>query len=131
MEKFMDTCGQFFGEFNEMNVKNNFSLIYELLDEVLDYGYPQTTDPDALKILSEDSKDKKGAGAMDAGKISSQVTGQIGWRRQDISYVLVVVWAAPFSYTHVLHALASCCEPRPDCCESRPDVFICLFPHSP
>ena len=57
----------------------------QLLDEVLDYGYPQTTDPDALKILSEDSKSEKGKGAMDAGKISSQVTGQIGWRRQDIS----------------------------------------------
>lgn len=34
MEKFMDTCSQFFGDFTEINVKNNFALIYELLDEV-------------------------------------------------------------------------------------------------
>lgn len=53
--------------------------------QVLDFGYPQTTDPDALKILSDDSKDSKGKGNMDVNKISSQVTGQIGWRRQDIS----------------------------------------------
>ena len=28
------------GDFNETHVRSNFSLIYELLDEVMDYGYP-------------------------------------------------------------------------------------------
>ena len=28
------------GEVNESAVRQNFSLIYELLDEVMDYGYP-------------------------------------------------------------------------------------------
>mmetsp|Transcript_14890 Transcript_14890/g.38152 ORF Transcript_14890/g.38152 Transcript_14890/m.38152 type:complete len:448 (+) Transcript_14890:66-1409(+) len=92
MEKFMSTCGNFFGEFTEINVKNNFALIYELLDEVLDFGYPQTTDADALKILSEDSRAGKGDAAMDAKSISSQVTGQIGWRRQDIKYRTNELW---------------------------------------
>lgn len=93
MEKFMETCTKFFGEFNEINVKNNFSLIYDLLDEVLDFGYPQTTDPDALKILSEDSRGSASAsGALDVNKISSQVTGQIGWRRQDIVYRKNELW---------------------------------------
>lgn len=59
---------------------------------MLDFGYPQTTDPDALKVLSEDSRDSKGKGGLDVNKISSQVTGQIGWRRQDISYVAVPVY---------------------------------------
>lgn len=31
----------FGGEFSEQSIKNNFVLIYELLDETLDYGYPQ------------------------------------------------------------------------------------------
>ena len=31
----------FGGEFNEQSIKNNFVLIYELLDETLDFGYPQ------------------------------------------------------------------------------------------
>lgn len=30
----------FEGELNEAAVRQNFSLIYELLDEVMDYGYP-------------------------------------------------------------------------------------------
>ena len=34
---------------NEETVKNHFIVIYELLDEVLDYGYPQQVDVNALK----------------------------------------------------------------------------------
>jgi len=34
-------CKAYFGgEINENSVRQNFSLIYELLDEVMDYGYP-------------------------------------------------------------------------------------------
>ena len=31
----------FGGEFSEQSIKNNFVLIYELLDEIMDFGYPQ------------------------------------------------------------------------------------------
>ena len=31
----------YFGKISEENVKNNFVLIYELLDEIVDFGYPQ------------------------------------------------------------------------------------------
>jgi AP-2 complex subunit mu-1 len=38
---FICVCKAYFkGEFNESQIRNNFSLIYELLDEVMDYGYP-------------------------------------------------------------------------------------------
>ena len=40
----------FNGEFNEKKVRANVSLIYELLDEVMDHGYPQILDPDLLKM---------------------------------------------------------------------------------
>ena len=39
------------GAFSEEVVKGNFVLVYELLDELLDYGYPQLTDPAVLKQL--------------------------------------------------------------------------------
>ena len=41
----------YFGKITEDNIKNNFVLIYELLDEVLDYGYPQNTDSGILKTF--------------------------------------------------------------------------------
>ena len=47
---FVFLCKAYFdGEFNEATVRKNFALIYELLDEVMDYGYPQILDPELLK----------------------------------------------------------------------------------
>eukprot|EP00040_Diaphanoeca_grandis_P039288 m.258667 g.258667 ORF g.258667 m.258667 type:complete len:435 (+) comp36862_c0_seq1:213-1517(+) len=87
LNKFMALCCAYptFSKFDEMNVKDNFVLIYELLDEILDNGYPQSTDPDALKIITEDAA-KKGASLDSIKQIASQVTGQIGWRREGIKY---------------------------------------------
>lgn len=39
----------FEGALNENSVKRNFVLIYELLDETMDFGFPQLTEPAALK----------------------------------------------------------------------------------
>ena len=39
----------YFNKFDEQAVKNNFTLIYELLDEILDFGFPQNTETDTLK----------------------------------------------------------------------------------
>ncbi|XP_072704743.1 AP-4 complex subunit mu-1 isoform X2 [Ciconia boyciana] len=39
----------FCGPLSEKNVSLNFALIYELLDEMLDYGYVQTTAPEVLR----------------------------------------------------------------------------------
>jgi len=37
-------CKSYFGgEFSEQSIKNNFVLIYELLDEIMDFGYPQAS----------------------------------------------------------------------------------------
>ena len=33
----------YFNKFNENVLKSNFVIIYELLDEVCDHGYPQIT----------------------------------------------------------------------------------------
>ena len=33
----------FGGEFSELSIRNNFVLIYELMDEILDFGIPQAT----------------------------------------------------------------------------------------
>ena len=50
-------CKSYFNnEFNEETVKKNFSLIYELLDEVMDYGYPQILDADVLKLYITQGK---------------------------------------------------------------------------
>ena len=39
----------YFKELEEESIKDNFVIIYELLDEIMDFGYPQTTDHDVLQ----------------------------------------------------------------------------------
>jgi len=44
-----DLCKDYCGVLNEESIKCNFALIYELLDEVLDFGYVQVTSTEKLK----------------------------------------------------------------------------------
>lgn len=85
LKKMVDVMQNYFGKINEENVKNNFVLIYELLDEILDFGYPQSTDTGILKPfitqLGVKSQTKE-----EQFQVTSQVTGQIGWRREGIQY---------------------------------------------
>ncbi|KAL3699168.1 hypothetical protein R1sor_017190 [Riccia sorocarpa] len=39
----------YLGILNEDSLRKNFVLVYELLDEMIDFGYPQTTSTEALK----------------------------------------------------------------------------------
>ena len=41
---------EYFKELEEESIRDNFVIIYELLDEMIDFGYPQTTES---KILQE------------------------------------------------------------------------------
>uniref|UniRef100_A0AAQ4RIU2 MHD domain-containing protein n=1 Tax=Gasterosteus aculeatus aculeatus TaxID=481459 RepID=A0AAQ4RIU2_GASAC len=49
--KMCDVMTAYFGKISEENIKNNFVLIYELLDEILDFGYPQNSETGALKTF--------------------------------------------------------------------------------
>lgn len=78
------------GDFNEDIVKGNFVLIYELLDDVLDHGYPQLTDPSVMKsfifqkgFVTEATRKKRDVEAQSA---TLQVTGAVGWRKDSIRY---------------------------------------------
>jgi len=81
----VDIFQNYFGKISEDNVKNNFVLIYELLDEIVDFGYPQNTDPGILKTFIT-QQGVKSATKEEQTAITSQVTGQIGWRKEGIKY---------------------------------------------
>lgn len=85
--KLVDLGTSYFGKFNEESVKNNFTLIYELLDEIIDFGYPQNTDTDTLKqfITTEGVRSQK-LSEDESSKITMQATGAISWRRPGIKY---------------------------------------------
>uniref|UniRef100_A0A667HCZ9 AP-2 complex subunit mu n=9 Tax=Boreoeutheria TaxID=1437010 RepID=A0A667HCZ9_LYNCA len=83
--KMCDVMAAYFGKISEENIKNNFVLIYELLDEILDFGYPQNSETGALKTFIT-QQGIKSQTKEEQSQITSQVTGQIGWRREGIKY---------------------------------------------
>ncbi|KAF9309999.1 AP-1 complex subunit mu-1, partial [Linnemannia elongata] len=73
---------EYFKELEEESIRDNFVIIYELLDEMMDFGYPQTTES---KILQEYI-------TQDAYKLEVQVrppmavTNAVSWRSEGIRY---------------------------------------------
>jgi len=47
--KLIQVLRNYFHELEEESIKDNFVVIYELLDEMMDFGYPQATDAKILK----------------------------------------------------------------------------------
>jgi len=85
LNKTSEIMSSYFGKITEDNIKNNFVLIYELLDEINDFGYPQKTDAGVLKTFIT-QQGIKSQTREEQAQITSQVTGQIGWRREGIKY---------------------------------------------
>ncbi len=77
----------FKSDFDADSVKNNMTLIYELMDETMDYGFPQITSVDVLRTyINLGSVQTKQPDSSIAGQLTSQITGAIDWRRSGIRY---------------------------------------------
>lgn len=73
---------EYFKELEEESIRDNFVVIYELLDELLDFGYPQTTDS---KILQEYIT-QEGHKLEIQPRIPMAVTNAVSWRSEGIKY---------------------------------------------
>lgn len=82
LHKIVTVLTEYFKELEEESIRDNFVLIYELLDELMDFGYPQTTDG---KILQEYI-------TQESHKMEVQprppmaVTNAVSWRSEGIKY---------------------------------------------
>ncbi|KZS90031.1 clathrin adaptor mu subunit [Sistotremastrum niveocremeum HHB9708] len=84
--RFIAICKSYFGKIDEESVKGNFVLIYELIDEILDFGYPQNSEADTLKMYITTEEIKYASVAENSSKITVQATGNTSWRRNDVRY---------------------------------------------
>jgi AP-1 complex subunit mu len=73
---------EYFNELEEESIRDNFVIIYELLDEFMDFGYPQTTDS---KILQEYIT-QEGHHITHDTKLPPAVTNAVSWRAENIKY---------------------------------------------
>jgi len=47
--KLVHVLKNYFNAVEEESIRDNFIIVYELLDEMMDFGYPQATDAKVLK----------------------------------------------------------------------------------
>lgn len=82
LHKLTQVFAEYFKELEEESIRDNFVIVYELLDEMMDFGYPQTTE---TKILQEYI-------TQDAYKLEVQVrppmavTNAVSWRSEGVKY---------------------------------------------
>jgi AP-1 complex subunit mu len=72
---------EYFGSLEEESIRDNFVLVYELLDEVMDHGYPQIAE---VKVLKEYIT--QGANKLAVVKPPQAVTNIVSWRTEGIKY---------------------------------------------
>lgn len=72
----------YFGTLDEESIRDNFVLVYELLDEVCDFGLPQTTEQKILKeyITQEGNR----SSAENQPKPPMALTNAVSWRSEGI-----------------------------------------------
>jgi hypothetical protein len=77
------TLKDYFGNVEEESIKDNFVIMYELLDEMMDFGYPQLSEARLLKefITQEGHQLLKSQVT-----VPKAVTGVVSWRPDNITY---------------------------------------------
>lgn len=78
----VQTLTEYVKALEEESIRDNFVVIYELLDEMMDFGFPQITDH---KILQEYITQESHALDLQA-RASSVMTSAISWRPEGIYY---------------------------------------------
>ncbi|KAF8399751.1 hypothetical protein HHK36_015622 [Tetracentron sinense] len=82
LHRLVDVFKHYFEELEEESLRDNFVVVYELLDEMMDFGYPQYTE---AKILSEFIKTD--AYRMEVTQRPPMaVTNAVSWRSEGIRY---------------------------------------------
>lgn len=84
----------------EESIKDNFVILYELLDEMIDFGYPQMTEPKVLKeyiCVQEKHQMQKVAPP-------TSVTNVVSWRGEGISHKKNEIFLDVIEKLHLLVA---------------------------
>ncbi|KAM3586183.1 hypothetical protein VKS41_002711 [Umbelopsis sp. WA50703] len=92
IHRIIDILVDYLGDVSEASIRDNFVTVYQLLEEMMDYGYPLTTEPNALKqiILPPTIMNKvmnTVAAASGVGqKLPQSAMSSIPWRKAGVKY---------------------------------------------
>eukprot|EP00158_Paraphelidium_tribonemae_P003750 Partr_v1_DN26347_c1_g1_i1_m43463 putative Adaptor-related protein complex len=82
LHKLIEVFTEYFKELEEESIRDNFVIVYELLDEMMDFGCPQTTETKILQeyITQESHK------LETTVRPPMAVTNAVSWRSEGIKY---------------------------------------------
>ncbi|KAI5950702.1 apm1 [Candida theae] len=87
LSKLVEVLTQYFKSLEEESIRDNFVIIYELLDEMMDFGIPQTTDTKILKeYITQDYYSLIKTTPSHLVAPPNAVTNAVSWRKDGISY---------------------------------------------
>jgi AP-3 complex subunit mu len=92
LHRVVDTFEDYFNECNETIIKENYVVIYELLEEMLDNGFPLATESNILKELIKPPNILRSIANTVTGKTNFSDTLPVGslsaipWRRSGVKY---------------------------------------------
>ncbi|XP_013909951.1 PREDICTED: AP-1 complex subunit mu-2 [Thamnophis sirtalis] len=81
--KVVEVFSEYFKELEEESIRDNFVIVYELLDELMDFGFPQTTDS---KILQEYITQQGNKLETAKSQVPATVTNAVSWRSEGLKY---------------------------------------------
>lgn len=83
----------YFKELEEESIKDNFVVIYELFDEMMDFGYPQTTDSKILRQYITQESHRLDLSTFIINTLNPKeqlppdaLTNAVSWRSEGIKY---------------------------------------------
>ena len=81
LHRLIQVLVEYFKELEEESIRDNFVIIYELMDEMMDFGYPQTTESKILQEYITQQSHK-----LEIVSIPIAVTNAVSWRTEGIRY---------------------------------------------
>ncbi|KAG8081596.1 hypothetical protein GUJ93_ZPchr0285g7158 [Zizania palustris] len=109
LSRVADVLIDYLGDLNEDIIKDNFVLVYQILDEMMDNGFPLTTEPNILKemitppnIVSKMLNVMTGKSSNLGNKVPDATASYVPWR------TTVVKDASNEVYVNILEELDAC-----------------------
>lgn len=82
LNKLTTVFKDYFGELEEESIRDNFVVVYELLDETMDFGYPQTCESKILReVVTQESNRLEFAPRPPVA-----LTNAVSWRTEGIKH---------------------------------------------
>eukprot|EP00608_Synchroma_pusillum_P002047 CAMPEP_0198436644 /NCGR_PEP_ID=MMETSP1452-20131203/43458_1 /TAXON_ID=1181717 /ORGANISM="Synchroma pusillum, Strain CCMP3072" /LENGTH=403 /DNA_ID=CAMNT_0044157207 /DNA_START=24 /DNA_END=1231 /DNA_ORIENTATION=- len=92
LHRVFDIFQEYFGTVEETTLRENFSTVYQLLEEMMDNGYPLTTEPNVLKAMIRPPTLMGKFASMTTGRsnisdvLPDGTISSMPWRKVDVKY---------------------------------------------